>query len=415
MKGVRYAVWSRFRAAALVDVGVASTAGGASQLIDIGVPAGATSAFATGLSADGTTVDGREGQNSIGAFRWTSATGNVNLGPPPGSLRGFAGGASSDGTVVVGRGGTPQRAFRWTLAGGMQLLGLLPGLTASTAATVGGDGSIVVGQSAAAGIGARAVWWNSAGDAHDLGTSISNSAAFGISRDGSVNVGLDSPHPFRWTGAGGVQHIPIPEGFGSGFANSSDEDGSKIAGAFSRSDFSDSRAWVWSPTDGIRLLPRKHKSEAATIIRANGALIGGTFRTSTGGPRSTVWHPAFGGMSLNDSLLRLGVDMDGWILGFVAGISADGVTIAGSGTHNGNQRAWLLMGFTAINLCPADLNHDWVVEDADFVQFATDYELLDCADPAMALWCPADLDHDGLVDDADVVDFGRPYDELLCE
>lgn len=65
--------------------------------------------------------------------------------------------------------------------------------------------------------------------------------------------------------------------------------------------------------------------------------------------------------------------------------------------------------------CPADLNVDQVVEDGDFVQFASAYDLLDCIDPAMALGCPADLNRDGLVEDADFVLFAEAYDLLECQ
>ena len=64
--------------------------------------------------------------------------------------------------------------------------------------------------------------------------------------------------------------------------------------------------------------------------------------------------------------------------------------------------------------CPADLNSDGFVDDADFVIFADAYNLLDCADPAMPAGCPADLSADGLVDDADFVVFAAAYNELLC-
>jgi hypothetical protein len=64
--------------------------------------------------------------------------------------------------------------------------------------------------------------------------------------------------------------------------------------------------------------------------------------------------------------------------------------------------------------CPADLNQDGQVDDADFVSFAIAYELLDCADPSMPANCPADLNDDGIVDDADFVIFAGAYDQLLC-
>ncbi|MBY0111219.1 MAG: hypothetical protein K2Y21_00250 [Phycisphaerales bacterium] len=64
--------------------------------------------------------------------------------------------------------------------------------------------------------------------------------------------------------------------------------------------------------------------------------------------------------------------------------------------------------------CPGDLNGDTLVDDADFVIFATAYNILDCADPAMAPGCPADLNADLFVDDADFVLFANAYNELLC-
>lgn len=64
--------------------------------------------------------------------------------------------------------------------------------------------------------------------------------------------------------------------------------------------------------------------------------------------------------------------------------------------------------------CPADLNGDGIVEDSDFVLFAGAYNILDCADPAMASGCPADLNKDGNVDDSDFVIFARAYEAFEC-
>ena len=71
--------------------------------------------------------------------------------------------------------------------------------------------------------------------------------------------------------------------------------------------------------------------------------------------------------------------------------------------------------FTDGAFCPADLNSDQLVEDMDFVVFASAYDTLDCADTAMPLGCPADLNHDGIVEDSDFVLFAAAYDALLCE
>ncbi len=69
---------------------------------------------------------------------------------------------------------------------------------------------------------------------------------------------------------------------------------------------------------------------------------------------------------------------------------------------------------TTLASCPADLNGDGIVEDADFVIFVIAYNTLDCADPVMPAGCPADLNRDGIVEDSDFVIFVAAYNELLC-
>ncbi|MBN8597382.1 MAG: hypothetical protein J0L78_06870 [Planctomycetes bacterium] len=64
--------------------------------------------------------------------------------------------------------------------------------------------------------------------------------------------------------------------------------------------------------------------------------------------------------------------------------------------------------------CPGDLNSDGLVDDADFVQFAGAYDILECSSGSMPANCPADLNGDELVDDADFVLFAAAYDALLC-
>lgn len=64
--------------------------------------------------------------------------------------------------------------------------------------------------------------------------------------------------------------------------------------------------------------------------------------------------------------------------------------------------------------CPADLNFDGLVDDADFVIFVPAYNILDCADPNMPPECPADMNRDGIVNDTDFVIFLSQYNELIC-
>lgn len=56
--------------------------------------------------------------------------------------------------------------------------------------------------------------------------------------------------------------------------------------------------------------------------------------------------------------------------------------------------------------CPADLTLDGLVDDADFVAFATGYDAF--------LSFDGDIDFDGKTDDADFVLFAAAYDELVC-
>jgi hypothetical protein len=65
--------------------------------------------------------------------------------------------------------------------------------------------------------------------------------------------------------------------------------------------------------------------------------------------------------------------------------------------------------------CPADLYHDTVVDDLDFVEFAAAYNVLDCADVSMTPGCAADLNNDNFVDDADFLIFVVAYNAVLCE
>lgn len=64
--------------------------------------------------------------------------------------------------------------------------------------------------------------------------------------------------------------------------------------------------------------------------------------------------------------------------------------------------------------CPADLNSDGLVDDADFSIFVVQYDVLDCADTGMPAGCSADLNSDLLVDDRDFSIFVVAYDAVLC-
>ncbi len=64
--------------------------------------------------------------------------------------------------------------------------------------------------------------------------------------------------------------------------------------------------------------------------------------------------------------------------------------------------------------CAGDLNLDGLVDDQDFVRFAPQYDVLDCANAPAPMYCSADLNRDGIVDDGDFVQFVGTYQNLLC-
>ncbi|MBY0111763.1 MAG: S8 family serine peptidase [Phycisphaerales bacterium] len=92
------------------------------------------------------------------------------------------------------------------------------------------------------------------------------------------------------------------------------------------------------------------------------------------------------------------------------------VEVVGATVNVGKQGFGLVItgDVAAVNLCPADLNADSQVDDADFAIFAAAYEILACASGSMPAGCPADFNADGSVDDADFVVFATAYEALVC-
>jgi len=66
------------------------------------------------------------------------------------------------------------------------------------------------------------------------------------------------------------------------------------------------------------------------------------------------------------------------------------------------------------SLCPADLNNDALVDDADFCEFILSYDVMDCTASAMPVGCPSDFNADGLVDDSDFTRFVTDYAAFVC-
>lgn len=289
-----------------IDHGLTWTRGGGSQAMG-DLPGYTLATFPRGISGDGSTVVGLAFDpdfNTTG-FRYRSGVmGNLgSLGGPGSSSN--ANGVNHDGSVVTGDTitGTSQHAYRWTSAG-MQDLGVLPGGTYSLGLAISGNGGVIVGN----------------GDA-----------------DGAARA-------YRWTQADGmVPLIPLPgSGFDGAYAVSAD--GTTIAGV------SDGLPVRWRndvPESLGALAGLSYLSPSA--VSADGLMIGGA---AFGGDKAFLWTQSAGLMVFEDVLTARGMDLTGWNLSGITGMSADGSTLVGYGTFEGETRGWVLTEFTAVPEIP---------------------------------------------------------------
>jgi probable HAF family extracellular repeat protein len=262
---------------------------------------------------------------------------------------------SSDGSVVVGIDHATSgnnRAFRWTAATGMQTLGVLSGGSASSANAVNADGSVVAGFSYTSGFNqGRATRWTAAGGLQNLGvvSGATASNAFGVSADGSVVVGISGDFGFRWTAGAGMQSIGLLPTADFAEAIAVSPNGSAITGdsgglAFTNDGFDAIR---WTSAGGIQDLGVLAGGDTARgySLSADTSIVVGDSNSSNG-LRGFLWTPSLGMVDLNAYLPSVGIDLTGWTLTSARGISADGSAIAGYGTFNGADRAFLVSGLS---------------------------------------------------------------------
>lgn len=80
----------------------------------------------------------------------------------------------------------------------------------------------------------------------------------------------------------------------------------------------------------------------------------------------------------------------------------------------GSNQGSGLVEFRPVVDCRSDLNGDAFVDDADFILFLAQYNVLVCEASDMPGYCSADINRDGFVDDADFQNFVSAYDVLIC-
>ncbi|HPD31363.1 MAG TPA: immunoglobulin domain-containing protein [Phycisphaerae bacterium] len=327
------------------------------------VGVGGTDSTITGVSADGTVV---AGNNSNGGFIWSVAHGVVGLGTGTST----AGVATKNGNVVVG-GLNAGNASRWdgntAGSGAWTALPLVGGTAAwtplCTSAQDGSPGNVWVGGNSGSTTGTRqavrykestnsttalALPPNGNKDAYIYGISDIGSYA------GRYQFGNVSPSGSRQAMGGATLTalwplIGSPSTSNEGVANTISRDGTK-AGGWSQSASFSRQGTIWTianPTVpfAVPFIGTNDYGEVQAL-NSDGSVAAGYAQTLAipGSKHAIIWDATNGTRDLATWLTtRYGLDLNGWTLTDVKGISGDGKVIAGNGTYNGLVRAWVAL------------------------------------------------------------------------
>jgi hypothetical protein len=177
-------------------------------------------------------------------------------------------------------------------------------------------------------------------------------------------------------------------------------DGSTVTGTGNRLYHLMPQAWRWTESGGYAYLePQVANSQKdgsrATDISADGSMIVGTlFRENRQSPM--IWDAQHGVRFLDSYFVNeLGLDLTGWTIDTIVGISDDGRTFFGRGINpTGEQEFWVVRNPQLLG----DYDFDGDVDGADFVVWQTSFPTSGDL-PNL----PADGDGDGDVDGADFV------------
>lgn len=335
--------------ALMVAVAAAATEVRAQSISSVGVFSGDAFSDAVAVSSNGQVVTGESGQgvfDGCQAYRWSRHGGLRSIGLLPGATQMLAMAINGDGSVIVGDAflSTGDRAYRWTARGGLQNLGLLPGVTVGGSAAYGvsRDGSVVVGLSSTVDDSFHAIRWTQHRGMQDLGALAGGaySMALAVSGNGEAATGFsdsaNGEHAFKWTRHGMQDLGAVQAGdFSGGQAISTN--GFVVAG------YSGSHAarWVGTVAQDLGTLPGGTFSTAYSLS-GNGQVAGGLSDDGNGGVVAMIWTASMGMVDLNTYLPTVGVDLTGWQLRVTTGISQDGSTMVGIGTFNGEDRGWVV-------------------------------------------------------------------------
>ena len=330
--------------------------------------------FVTGVSRDGSVLIGfiRDEGFMHAAFRWTETGGLELLGVPAGSSGAIAYAASRDGSTVVGTSYVPsgdegdpdEVAFVWTEAGGIRALGRFPYPDSygydSDAVAVSADGSVVGGHisffySDRSERWANDVIWNAgSGGVEEVLEGCFQHMK--MSADASIVVcpfygELEEGGPYgrgvrRWNRNSGGQDViwAKSDGYQHVFAISAD--GSTLVGYEGNPGPNGTivEAVRWTEETGPVFLgyPSGARESRAEYVSGDGSVVVGEVWMEGGGNWTFIWTEDEGMRDLRALLEdEYGLDLTGWQLTDVTGISDDGRTIVGVGINpDGEEESW---------------------------------------------------------------------------
>ncbi len=349
------------KAIALVIVLTTSCAAAQPSFVTIGdLPGGFHTSYARGVSSDGSVVTGLSyATGGSLAFRWDEESGMEALPVVPGTA-GYQGGTvSPNGKFITGTHGFPsqqgQNGFVWSEETGTISIGSLPG----------GRNMSILGHITNDGLGVgrsdfdltprgypiyRAVKWTLKGGLEALPlpepTDLQFSSAAGRVLDDGRIFGISNSGKWFYSEDSGFEMLPV-----SSYMNTINPSGDFMIGTMLDSTSPiPHRARYWTPDTGeVPLTPYgdDYASEALFMSDDGSVIIG------RGTQGWQVWLDQGSPVLFDDFVAGLGVDLDGWNMNFVYGISGDGSKIYGSAIDStGNN----IEGFVLTIPAPASVS-----------------------------------------------------------